>query len=358
MTIASRLPPGHAPRALRASETSPLRRGARVAAPGRTGVAGACPRRAVAGVALVLAILPAAAPGFAQHGDAFVIVNGRPISERRIIDTLMEAHGLEIMQQIIIVELARAECARLGLHVTPADIEAERRLALDQIARESNMDPGESSEANKQQALQTMLEQKGVSMTEFLLSMERNAHLRKIVARDFSIDEQTLREEFARTHGERVQVRHIQVPVREPGRLNDALTLLDRGADFADVARELSVNVDTAPRGGELPPFAFDDDRIDPLLREAAFSLAEGERSAPVRTDRYYHILKLERRIPPQNLRFEDVRDQVEAAMRERVLTGKMRDLVTELFNRADIKVVHPAMRARYQEFLRQARGD
>jgi parvulin-like peptidyl-prolyl isomerase len=307
------------------------------------------------GVAIVGGTVPMGAAG---DGDALVVVNGRAISEKRVADLLMEAHGLEFMQQLIVLELVKAEGKRLGLSVTPGDVEAERIEALNRIAADSEMDPADATEANKLRALETVLQQRGISMTEFLVGMERNAHLRKIVERDFAIDEVTLREEFARTYGERVQVRHIQVSVQNPGRLNEVISLLQRGADFADVARDTSANVETGPRGGELPPFTFTDDRIDPLLREAAFSLTEGEVStSPVRTDRYYHVLKLDRRIPPDNLKFEDVRGQVEQAVRERVLPARMGELATELFNKASIKVIDPKMRVRYKKFLEQSQG-
>ena len=158
----------------------------------------------------------------------------------------------------------------------------------------------------------------------------------------------------ARTYGERVRVRHIQVSNKNAGRLNEVVTLLEEGADFADVARKMSANVETAPRGGELPPFAFTDTDFDPLLREAAFSLEINEVSNPVRTGQFYHILRLEERIPPAAVRFEDVRPQVEAGLRERELPKEMGRLAQRLFNDANIKVLDPKMRGRYREFLKQ----
>lgn len=289
----------------------------------------------------------------AGDGDALVVVNGKAISKKRVVSLLMEAHGVEFMQQLIVLELAKEECKRRGLRVTPADVEAERMDALNRIAAEAKMDPTDATEENKQRALEAVLRQRGISMPEFLLGMERNAYLRKVVEQDFHVDEATLREEFARTYGERVQVRHIQVSVQNPGRLNEVISLLQRGADFAEVAREKSANVETAARGGELPPFTFTDERIDPLIREAAFSMKVGEvLTSPVRTDQYYHVLKLERRIPPENVKFKDVRDQVEKSVRERVIPSKMGELASELFSKASVKVIDAEMRMRYKKFL------
>jgi parvulin-like peptidyl-prolyl isomerase len=186
-----------------------------------------------------------------------------------------------------------------------------------------------------------VLNQRGLSMAEFMLGMERNVHLRKCVEADIQqIDEPTLREEFARTHGERVLIRHIQIPVRDIGRIDRVQEMLKRGASFGDVARELSVNPDTAARGGELPPFAFDDPGIDPLIRDAAFSLKPGEVSSPVKAGDYIHILRLEERIPPDTVQFDAVRAEVEARLRERVVPQKMAELATRLYEKAQVKVL------------------
>ena len=238
---------------------------------------------AVTSVLLTTAL--SAAPGRADDGDAFVIVNGRPITRTEVVDVLMEAHGLSITQQLIVLELARQETKRRGLEVTAADVEAEFRRALDQIIAGVDSD-GTVTEESKRQALQTMLEEKNISMAEFLIGMERNAHLRKAVQQELRINEATLREEFARTYGEKVAVRHIQISVSDAALLNRALDQLRQGKDFAEVARQLSQNAATAAQGGQMAPFTFDDPEIPAALREAAFALRPGEVSAAVRVQR------------------------------------------------------------------------
>lgn len=208
-------------------------------------------------------------------------------------------------------------------------------------------------EAAKRRALQTLLEQRGLSLAEFRLSMERNAHLRKLVEQSVVITEQTLREEYSRTYGEKVQVRHIQVA--ESSDLNEVLNRLNRGDDFAVVARELSRNPESAAKGGELPAFAFDEASIPPVLREAAFALKPGEVSSPIRVEKWFHILKLERRIAPENVRFEDVKPQVEQALRERVIPQEMNRKATELYQQAKIKVIDAKLRDQYEELQKKA---
>ncbi|RMF86097.1 MAG: hypothetical protein D6744_00340 [Planctomycetota bacterium] len=311
------------------------------------------------GVALGCAMLTFAC-GAARggDGDALAIVNGRAITRGELVDVLLDAYGVKVLQQMIVTELAKQETRARGIQVSRADVDREYETALARIAGEAGLSGDEDTPENRRHALNTVLEQKCISMPEFLLGMERNAHLRKLVEAEFEVDEDTLREEFARTYGERVVVRHIQIPVHDQRGLNRVVSLLQRGADFAQVARDESVNVETAPRGGELAPFTFDDTSIDPLIREMAFSLREGEISSPVKTDRYFHILKLEQRIPPENVRFDDVRDQVLDKMRERIIPQRMAARAGDLFKRAKIKVLDLKLRARYEEFLEQSNAE
>lgn len=286
-----------------------------------------------------------------KDGDALVIVNDKAITRKEVVELLLESHGLEAMQQLIVLELARQETRRRGIKVAPADVQAEFQRSLNLLAPAAGGSDA-MTEENKRKALEMMLEQKGVSFAEFMVGMERNAHLRKIVEQDVKVSDATLREEFARTYGEKVQIRHIQVA--ENRDLNEAVNMLNNGVDFAAVAQRLSRNAETAARGGELPPFAFNDENIPPVLREAAFSLKPGEVSPPIRVEKWFHIVKLERRLPPENVRFEDVRGQVEVRMRERVATQGMNKLATDLFQRAKIRVLDPRLKTKFDDLMKR----
>lgn len=315
------------------------------------------------GVLLVLCfgvamVLPSTAR--ADDGDAVAIVNGHPISRGEMIDILIEAHGVEVLQQLIILQVAKQETRQRGLRVTKADVEAEFQRSLDRIAQEAGLSPEQATEKNKRDALQAVLNERGISMSEFMIGMERNAHLRKLVEKDLRITEETLREEFARTYGEKVLVSHIQIPRNDNRGLNEAIDLLARGADFADVARRLSKNRETAVRGGEMEPFTFDDPDIPEGLREVAFSLKPGGVSSPVLTGQYFHILKLRGRIPPESVRFEDkrVRKNVEQSLRKRAIPRAMARRAVDLFKEAKIRVLDSTLRPRYQKFLEEGTPD
>jgi len=290
----------------------------------------------------------------ADDGDAVALVNGHPISREEFVDVLIEAHGVKVLQQLLVLRVAKQECQQRGVRVTKEDVDAEFRSALERIALEAGMGGEFASEENKRKALQQVLDERGISMAEFMVGMERNAYLRKIVAQDMKITEETLREEFDRTFGAKVRIRHIQINRRDTNGLNEAVGLLNRGSDFADVARKLSKNVDTAARGGEMDPFTFTDDGIPAAIRQMAFSLKPGGVSSPVLTGEFFHILRLEERIAPVNARFEDERPKLIKSLRERAFPQAMAKLATDLFKQASIRILDAKLRPKYEEFLQE----
>lgn len=310
--------------------------------------------RFVWAVVVVALVLPAAQ---GQDGDAIAMINGQPLARERLVRALIESHGLSYLQQLIVLDLARQESKRRNLRVTQADVDAEYQDALSKIAADAGIEEKDATLELKTRALKNVLENRGVTMTEYMLSVERNAHLRKVVEPDIVVTEETLREEFSRTHGERVQVRHIQIPVTDRGALAEAQSRLKNGEDFAEVARQLSRNADSAPRGGEMAPFGFKDADIPAGLREAAFSLKPGEYSSPIQTDRYLHILKLEQRLPSDDARFEDARAAVERGLRRRVARERMESLMVELYEKAKVVVIDPLLKPQYEQFLRESKG-
>lgn len=309
-------------------------------------------RRAVFLVLIGLLAVPARAQA---DGDAIAIVNGKSISRARLVDHLIEAHGLGLLQQMILAEVAKQEAGRRKLRVTPGDVEAEYQRSLNEMVREAGMDPDESSDENKRKALLTVLEQRGVSLGEFMITMERNAALRKLAEIEIKITEDTLREEFARTHGERAVVRRITLAADDAEAMNGVVSRLRRGEDFAEVARALSVD-ESGARGGEMEPFTFTDDRLPAAFRERAFLLkADGEVTQEwLKIERVVHLLKRERRLPAEGVRFEDVRDQVERSLRDRVIHSEMNRLGVELFNKAKIRVIDSGLKKKYDEFQRK----
>lgn len=97
---------------------------------------------------------------------------------------------------------------------------------------------------------------------------------------------------------------------------------LDKGEDFAELAREFSDEKATAEKGGELPRPAAKGSFVPPF-EKAAWALGEGGISDVVRTRFGYHIVKLLERRPVSHKPFEQVRAELEEAALNDILAPK-----------------------------------
>ncbi len=97
---------------------------------------------------------------------------------------------------------------------------------------------------------------------------------------------------------------------------------LDKGEDFAELAREFSEERATAEKGGELPRLA-EKGRFVPPFDKAAWGLREGESSDVIRTRFGFHIIKLLERKPASYKPFEQVRNELVQAMQDEILAPR-----------------------------------
>lgn len=305
---------------------------------------------------LLLSSPPGAQDAVPPDGDAIAIINGRSLGRSEVVDLLMRSHGIEALQQLIVLELARQETRRLGISVSSGDVQLEYDQSLDKIGRQVADGGAVLTVEQKRAALDQLLEKRGFSFAEFMVGMERNAHLRKIALRDIHVDERLVREEFARMYGERVRVRHVQLAdLREA---EAAQKLLREGVAFEQVAIRMSRNPDTATIGGDMGTFSYGDAKVPAALREAAFALKPDEVSNPLRVDNAVHILKLVERVPPAGVSFDDVRSTVEASLTDRIVTAEMNRLAVDLFHKARIRVIDARLRDDYEALTRKSKID
>lgn len=85
---------------------------------------------------------------------------------------------------------------------------------------------------------------------------------------------------------------------------NKALDRINKGEDFAKVAKELSDDAATKQRGGDLGEVSKDDKRFKargygPLV-EKAFEMKVSEVAGPIKTERGYHIIMVTRGVEQQ----------------------------------------------------------
>lgn len=276
------------------------------------------------------------------------VVNGDPIDRQDLINVLIETRGLSYLQQLILSEVARQETKRQGLDVTQADIDQEYEYTL-QADRFNGRDPDKLTPARKEHLIKEWTESRGVTRPELAIAIERQAHLRKLAEREVHITDDMLQQEYRVKHGERVEVRHIQIAA--PRMWQKIKKRLDAGEDFEKLVRDYSENVISREKGGLLPPFALKDDPTVPsVFVEVAGKLKVGEVSNPVEAEGRYHILKLERRIPHDEATFEEMKPQLQRHVHARLVAQKMESIGERLLMQARIDIKDATLRRQYEE--------
>lgn len=281
---------------------------------------------------------------------AIAYVDGRPISRERIINLLIAGHGVGVLEQAVVLESAKVLAAEQGITVSPKDIDAEFDLSLRNLT--SPLRAADEAEFDREEAeriLTEVLARRNVSRAECMAMIERNAYLRAICAANLAYTDEQYIEEYRRTFGPRVQVRHIQLA--NLAEAEGVMEHLRSGGEFTKLAKAYSANLRTAPEGGLLRPFSREDPDVPAVLSETAFKLREGETSNPLRIDQWYHIIRVERTIPPDDRPIAEVKPELERRLRERMTESAMQTLYRTLFEQADIRIVDPTLA---EEFMRK----
>ena len=168
----------------------------------------------------------------------------------------------------------------------------------------------------------------------------------RVIEVDTVFTEEQLRQIYEeQAAGAEVSARHILLTL-DPGA--DAATadsvlefaggLRERilaGEDFATLAGEFSQDPGTAAQGGDLGPFRRG--QMVPAFDSAAFSLAPGDVSGPVRTGFGVHILQVDERT---QLPFEEARSQFEPQLKLGIVSQAEEAYLTRVMSRAEMEPV------------------
>ena len=138
---------------------------------------------------------------------------------------------------------------------------------------------------------------------------------------------------------ERRKVRHILLPVpADEAKAQPVLEEIEAvrkriqgGEPFEEVAKAVSKDPGSASKGGSLGE--IEQGIMDPAFDQAAFSLAAGELSEPVRTRFGYHLIEVQEIIPARIKPFEEVRDSLRSEVAHQKAESLFYDLGERLAN-------------------------
>lgn len=292
---------------------------------------------------------PASDPGqpatvIRTEDAAIAIVSGRPISRQRVVDLLLRSHGPALLEQLVVLQQAERLATEKTLTVAQSDVDREYERSLRRFVTPLRALPSDSFDRDTAEALlDTVLADRNISREEYLLAIRRNAYLRKIVESVMVISDSQIRAAYERRYVPRIQVRDIQLATS--GEVARVLDRLREGEDFAELASQYSIDSTGARNAGLLEPFSRQDEDVPAAFRKAAFALKVGETSAPQRIGPWYHLIRVEKMLPPETVDREKVRGELEQRVRDRLAEPAMQKLYERLFREANLKINDPVLR-------------
>lgn len=131
-----------------------------------------------------------------------------------------------------------------------------------------------------------------------------------------------------------VRAKHILVDSEEKAK--EVKSAIDGGVSFEEAAQEHS-SCPSSSQGGDLGFFTRG--RMVPEFEEAAFELAVGEVSEPVKTQFGYHLIKVEEKTPEVAKSFDEVKDQLKVNLLSQKQNATYLNFINELKQEQDVKM-------------------
>lgn len=178
-------------------------------------------------------------------------------------------------------------------------------------------------------------------------------YLVKVVLADLKVSEEEM-QKYYKDHlkefqlAESVKARHIFFPAsvkvsaeeraKARAKADEALARLRQGEDFVKLAAELSDDVDTAKKGGELGTITPGKTNAVEF-EKAAFALKSGETSGVVETPFGFHIIKADEKVDSRTATFDESRAYIEAVLKRDLEQKKGEEFIVRLLKESGLEV-------------------
>jgi peptidyl-prolyl cis-trans isomerase C len=235
--------------------------------------------------------------------------------------TLAEVNG-----GVITTEDYKKEVETLPPYLKPmADTpEGKKELLETMIIRELILQQAQKDGIDKGPAVAAKLE-------DLKKRVVVEAYLKKKVEEQANITDADLQKFYEQNKekfktGEQVHASHILVKTEKESQ--DILAQIKKGGNFEELAKKHSID-GAAAKGGDLGWFGKGS--MIPEFEKVVFGLKEGELSGVVKTQFGYHIIKLTGKRPAGTRPFDEVKEQIKAAMLPEKQQGVFQKLKEDL---------------------------
>ena len=276
-----------------------------------------------------------------QQIETMAVVNGQPITRQHLANECVRRFGEDVLKAIIKKQLVFNECQRLGIKITEKDVNDE----ITSRANEFRM--------SAEHWVNLICSRRNLTpdrlKNDFIW---HDVALRRLAAGQIEVTKEEIQHQIDIEYGSKVQVREIVCKDAESANKILSMVTGENAQDFGTIAKDHSINPQSASIRGLLPPIARHVANVQ--MEQVVFALEPGQVSQPIQVaEDQFVILRCERIFPKLELS-EDQMLAVHERLVDRISQNKLADVASELArrlqNNAEIVNVHndPKLRQPY----------
>ncbi|WP_199624063.1 peptidylprolyl isomerase [Paenibacillus alkalitolerans] len=210
-----------------------------------------------------------------SSSDSVARVGDVSLSRDQFLRDIERMYGDQYIKEWMERSAVRLEAQELGIGVKREEIERE-------------LERMQSGYDSKEQFYRTMKEQLGLTEEELRADALYRLQLEKIATNGIVVtdaDVERYISEHPEEFGPKREIRFAQIVVETKEDAEEVLAELGEGTEFELLARDRSIDEDTASAGGDIGWIGVTDPFVPPEMMEAARRLPVGGVSAPIRLE-------------------------------------------------------------------------
>ncbi len=259
-----------------------------------------------------------------RMAEAVATVDGGTITKEDVYNILYQQFGKDAIEKLIADRVVENKAKAGNVTVSDAELNAE-------IERIKKNFPSEAEFSNQ-------LKQAGVTIDDVKKDLRSTLYLRKLLEKGNPITEDSLKKYFQENKAsldtpEQRRASHILVKTKEEAQA--VKKRLDKGEDFATVAKEKSIDP-SAQNGGDLGLFGRGQ-MVKPF-EDVAFKLEVNQVSGVVQTEYGFHIIKVAEKIAGKSFTFEEKKEEVRVALQQQLVQEKSQEYIEKIKKEAKIE--------------------
>jgi foldase protein PrsA len=206
------------------------------------------------------------------NGDVVVETNAGDITKEEFYEALKSKHGEAVLRELVETKLLEAE-----VEVSKAEVDEKMATIKENFETD--------------EAFEVALQSSPYKTEEDLRKVIKNdIMLFKYATKGVEVTDENINE-FFNEYVKREEVKASHILVEDEEQAKEILSQIKNGADFAALAKEHSIDTNSAVKGGDLDFFTRG--KMVPEFEKVAFSLEVGEVSDLVKSQFGYHIIKV-----------------------------------------------------------------